>query len=183
MPAKFGSIFRAHARPSALNKNAVELIILSQNSLGNVVVAPNDLKENLKKYLGRFRMFSDAVEVLDGEILNIAIDFRIMTNPDFNKSEVLSNCILELREHFDISKWQINQPINLTDLTCLLADVPGVLTVYKLNIINRVGNFENRTYSNTPYNIKDNTKNGVIYCKPNAIFEIKFTKDISGAAR
>ena len=184
MPTKFGSVFRASARASSLNKNAVELMILSKNSDGHVTEASATLKENLKKYLSRFRMVTDAIEILDGEIIDIAIQFEVLTFPDFNKSEVVSNCIADLKEFFLIDKFQINQPINLTDIYTLLADVPGVLSVIRFDVINRIGNFDGRSYSTTPYNIKENTENGIIYCKSNAIFQVKYVnKDISGASR
>ena len=184
MPAKFGSVFRAATKSSAINKNAVELIILSKDSNGYVTVAPLDLKKNIKTYLSRFRMMTDSIEELDGEIINLAVNFGVLSSPDFIKSEVLSNCIIALQEYFAIDRWQIGQPINLTSIYALLAAIPGVLSVIELKFINRVGNYDNRTYSNTQHNISENTENGIIYCKENAIFEIKFLgKDIIGSAR
>lgn len=183
MPSKFGSIFRANARVNPVNSNAVELIVISKDSTGHAAVAPSDLKENLRKYLSRFRMLTDAIDILDGQIINVAINFQVLTNPDFVKSEVLTNCIQSLKEFFEIDKWQINQPINRTDVIRVLASVPGVLSVFNLNIINRAGNFEGRSYSATTYNISENSKNGITYCKDNAIFEVKYLgKDISGVA-
>jgi hypothetical protein len=184
MPNKFGSIFRANAKVSGLNKNAVELIVLSRDSNGYVSEAPQDLKVNLKRYLSRFRMLTDAIEILDGEIIHIGVEFEVLTNPDFNKSEVVVNCIESLREFFEIEKWQINQPINTTTLNALLASVPGVLSIISLGVVNRIGNYDSRSYSRTKHNIKENTQNGIIYGKENAIFEVKFpNKDITGAAR
>lgn len=184
MPSKFGSVFRANAKLNALNKNSIELIVLSRDVDGYVSTAPQELKENLKRYLSRFRMMTDAIEILDGEVINIALKFEILTNPDFAKTEVLANCIDSLKEYFEITTWQINQPINRTDIYTLIAKVPGVLSLIDFNIINRVGNFDSRSYSTTTYNIAENTKNGIIYCKENAIFECKFlNKDIFGTAK
>ncbi len=184
MPARFGSVFRANARVSALNKNAVELIVLSRDSNGIVTTAPGDLKENLKKYLSRFRMMTDAIEILDGQIINLAVDFAILSSPDFNNSEVLSNCIDALKEFFDIEKWQINQPINQTDVITLLAGVPGVLSVARLRFSNNVSIIEGRQYSTTSHNFKKNSQNGIIYSKENAIFEVRFpNKDITGIVK
>jgi len=184
MPAKFGSVFRATARLNALNKNSVELITLSRNSEGQVTIAPGDLKNNLKTYISRFRMMTDAVEILDGTVINIAVNFNILVNSDFNKTEVVANCIDTLKDYFEITSWQLNQPINLTDIYTALAAIPGVLSVIDVTITNKVGNFDGRVYSNTTFNVNSNKKNGIIYCNSNAIFEIKFpNKDITGAAR
>lgn len=184
MPAKFGSVFRANAKVNSFNKNSVELVVLSRDSNGYVTTATQDLKTNLKTYLSRFRMMTDAIEILDGQILNIAINFNVLTNPDFNKTEVVSNGIIALKEFFETDVWQLNQPINLTDIYTTLASVPGVLSVINISIVNRVGNFDNRSYSSTSFNINENKKNGIIYCKENAIFEVKYpNKDIVGVAR
>lgn len=184
MPAKFGSVFRANARPSPFNKNAVELIVLSRDSDGFVTVAPDDLKTNLKTYLARFRMLTDAIEILDGEVINLAMNFEVLTDPDFNKTEVLANAIEALKEFFEIDKWQMNQPINLTDIYSLIASIPGVLSLVRIDFFNRVGNFDSRAYSTTSHNIEENTQNGIIYGKENAIFEIKFPNiDITGTAK
>jgi hypothetical protein len=185
MPSRFGSVFRAYAKLSGLNKNAIELITLSRNSDGHVIVSPLDLKKNLKKYLNRFRMVTDAIEILDGEIINIGIEFNVLTNPDFNSTEVLSDVILALKEFFEIQKWQINQPINLTTIYSLIAGIPGVLSLIDIRVINRSGTGPGgRSYSTTTYNITENTKNGIIYCKENAIFEVKFPNvDIIGTAK
>lgn len=184
MPSRFGSVFRANAKVSALNKNAVELVVLSQNALGQVTVAPSDLKTNLKRYLSRFRMMTDAIEILDGEIINAAVNFEVLTNPDFNKTEVIASAIEDLQEFFEVEKWQINQPVNLTDIYRLLSNVEGVLSVIAIDLSNRVGNFDSRSYSTTVHNIRENTRNGIIYSKENAIIEVKFpNKDITGVAK
>jgi hypothetical protein len=184
MPSRFGSVFRANAKLNPFNKNSVELIVLSKNSSGFVTTAPNDLKTNLKTYLSRFRMITDAIEILDGEVINIALNFSILVKPDFNKTEVLVNCIDALKEYFEIDRWQLNQPINLTDIYTTIAAVPGVLSVVDVTISNRVATFDGRSYSNTPHNITENKKNGIIYSKENAIFELKFpNKDIVGVAK
>jgi hypothetical protein len=179
LPAKFGSVFRANAKLNSLNKNSVELIVLALDVDGYVVKASQQLKENLKTYLGRFRMMTDAIEIMNGEVINLGLDFSILTNPDFNKNEVLSNCIDVLKDFFDIRKFQLNQPINFTDIYVLLSEVPGVVSVIDIKFKNNIGVIEGLQYSQTSYNIAKNTINGILYCKENAIFEIKYkNKDI-----
>jgi predicted GIY-YIG superfamily endonuclease len=179
MPAKYGSVFRANAKLNPLNKNSVELIVLAMDANGYVVQAEDQLTANLKKYLGRFRMMTDAIEIMKGDIINLALDFSVLTNPDYNKNEVLANCIDALKDFFDTKKFQLNQPINFTDLAVLLAEIPGVISVIDLKFINRIGVVDGLEYSRTPYNVSQNFKNGILYCQENAIFEIKYkNKDI-----
>jgi len=107
-----------------------------------------------------------------------------LTNPDFNKMEILSNCIDALKEHFLIENQQLNQPINLSDIHYLIKDIPGVISLITLNIKNIPGIIDGRQYSTVRYNINENTKNGIIYSKDNAIFEILYPNiDIKGTAR
>jgi len=184
MPAKYGSVFRVNANASQLNRNAVELTVLSKNSNNFVTVAPADLKKNLKTYLSRFRMLTDAIEILDGEVVNIGVNFSILSSPDFNRSEILVNCIESLKEHFNINLWQINQPINLTTITSILSQIAGVLSVINISIVNKVGTVNSLSYSSTVYNIQSNTRNGIVYCDNNKIFEIKYpNKDIIGVVK
>jgi len=148
------------------------------------VTAPTSLKENLKTYLSRFRMMTDAIEILDGEVINIAVKFDILASPDFNKTEVLTNCILALKEFFDVDKFSLNQPINFTDIHTILAAIPGVLSLINITIENRSGTFDGRTYSTTPFNVNENKKDGIVYCKENAMFEVKHpSRDIIGTAK
>ena len=174
MPSKFGSVFRAHARPSKNNSRAIELTVLSRNSLGHVVIASTNLKENLKKYLSKFRMLTDSVEILDGKVVNIGINFSVLTDPDFNKSEVISNCIEAMKEFFETDKWQVNQPINKTELNNLLWEIPGVLSVVDLDIVNKVGG----SYSSSTYNIKGNTQNGIVYGNEMLFLKLNFLQTI-----
>jgi hypothetical protein len=184
MPARFGSMFRVNGKPSVLNKNAVELYVLSRDSAGIVSTAPQVLKQNLKTYLGKYRMMTDAIEILDGKVINIAVEFAILVTSKASKSETLVSCISALKDFFKIDVWQMNQPINPTEIIAMLAEIPGVLTVADLQFINKVAVIDGRQYSNTSYNISTNTKNGIVYCTENAIFEVRYPgKDIRGVAR
>ena len=136
--------------------------MLAKDSVGNVALASPTLKVSLQTYLSRFRMLTDAVEILDGKIVNIKIAFNILVQPDFNRTEVLTDCLNQVQTYFQIDRWQIGQPINLTDLHYLIADVSGVLSVYQLDVSNLAETIDGRTYSSTTYNIAKNTKNNIV---------------------
>lgn len=184
LPSRFGSIFRVGARAGDINRSSVELTVLSRNSDGNVVTASATLKNNLRKYLSRFRMLTDSIEILDGEAINIEIEFGILCRPDFNKNEVLGNCILALRDFFDITKWQMGQPVIKAQILRLLYDVAGVVTAFDLKVNNLVGTVNGSSYSTTVFNVQSNTKNDIVYCPTNSMFEVKFpNKDIKVYAK
>ena len=55
----------------------------------------------------------------------------------YNKREVVLRCVQKIREFFDIEKWQINQPIEKSDLVYDISLVEGVRSVLDVNIINK----------------------------------------------
>ena len=64
-------------------------------------------KNNLKNYLAYYRILTDAVNIKDAYIVNIAINFDIVVLPDYNSNEVLLRCIQALKDYFNINNWKI----------------------------------------------------------------------------
>jgi phage-related baseplate assembly protein len=125
-------------------------------------------------------MINDSVRIKSSFIINIGIDFDIIVLPNFINDEVLRKCISEISSYFSLSKWQINEPIILSELYVLLSQVEGVQSVKDIKIINKVGIINN--YSSYAYDIEGATINGVIYPSIDPmIFELKFpNQDIKG---
>ncbi len=103
------------------------------------------------------------IEIRDAFIINIGINFEIITLPGANSDEVLLKCILALQDIFNIDNWQINQPINYRNLYVALDQIEGVQTVKSIQIINKVGS--NQGYSDYAYDISGATANNVIINK------------------
>jgi len=187
MPAKYGVISKAYIEPTkAINLSAgesnsvLDLYVLSFNVNNQLSVASQALKQNLTTYLSQYRMINDAVSIKDAFIINIGVNFDIITLPEFNSNQVLFNCITVLKDYFAIDKWQINQPLILRDVYNLLDRVEGVQTVKNIDISNKSG--ENIGYSQYSYDIKGATISNIIYPSLDpSIFEVKFPDtDISG---
>jgi hypothetical protein len=125
-------------------------------------------------------MIGDTVNIKDAFVVNIGVNFDIIVLPDYNSNEVLSNCIVALREYFSIQNWQINQPIILRDIYVLLDNIEGVQTVKTVDITNKVGEYIG--YSPYSYDIKGATVSNVIYPSLDpSIFEVKYPNtDIQG---
>ena len=125
-------------------------------------------------------MIGDAVNIKSGYIINIGVEFDIIVLPNYNSNEVITNCISSLNGFFNISKWQINQPIILRDIYVILDGIPGVQTVKDIRIINKAGT--SLGYSEYGYDIKGATIDGVIYPSIDpSIFEVKYpNSDIKG---
>jgi len=118
-------------------------------------------------------MVNDSVNIKDGFIINIGVNFDVIILPNYNSNEILSKCILALQDYFAIDKWQINQPIVLRDIYILLDAIEGVQTVKNIEITNLVG--ESLGYSKYAYDIKAATAANVIYPSLDpSIFEVKY---------
>jgi len=186
MPSQYGSISKAFIEQPQLTDEQVSTIetlnlyCLSYNSLGQLDYASNTLKQNLRTYLSQYRIIGDNIEIKDAYIINIGVNFEIIVLPEYNNNEVLLACITALQSYFDISKWQINQPIFLRDLYILLDRVKGVQTVKNISIANKAGFTSG--YSSYAYDIVGATQNQVIYPSLDpSIFEVRYPNlDIKG---
>jgi hypothetical protein len=61
-------------------------------------------------------MVTDAINIKDAYYINIGLNFDITVLSGYANKDVLTNCITVLQDHFNIDKWQINQPIILSDI-------------------------------------------------------------------
>lgn len=187
MPAGYGIISKAYVEPvkaqniSAGESNAIlDLYVLTYDINKKLTTASLALKQNLITYLSEYRMINDSINIKDGFIVNIGINFDVIILPNYNNNDVLTRCITALQTYFDINKWQINQPIILRELNILLDKIEGVQTIKSIEITNKVG--VNLGYSLWAYDISGATKNGVIYPSLDPmIFEVKYpSTDILG---
>jgi hypothetical protein len=190
MPAKYGKISKVYASPSFLqqgditkkwndvNQFGVNLYVLSKDSNNRLTQATNALKNNLKTYLSKYRILTDGINILDGEIINIRIKFRIVALPQYNKNYVLIKCISNIADYFNIDNIEFNQQIVISEIYYILQSIEGVQAVKSVEIENIYGG----NYSNCVYDINANTKNGIVYpSRELSIFEIKYPEnDIKG---
>ena len=186
MPPKYGIISKAITQKPNVYQNSylsnnkfndqkttLCIYVLSQNLNGNLVNASNSLKNNLKTYINQYRMIGDSIDIKDAFVINIGVNFEIITEPNYNNNQVLTDCIVELKDFFNINNWQINQPIILRDLTNILNSVAGVQTVNNISINNKVGTTSG--YSQYAYDISGALQNGTIFPSLDpSIFEVKF---------
>ena len=154
------------------NPLGLNLYILGYNSNKELSIVNDAVKENLKIYLSRFRPVTDAVNIKNGYIINIGVEFTILTKSNFTQEEVLPLVSNRVSEFFNIDNWQINQPIVLSDLAYEMSLVDGVASVVNVKIVNKFRTSEG--YSGNSYDIDSATKNGIVYPSLDpSIFELK----------
>ena len=187
MPSSLGTIAKAYASPTKIDgynpgelPTILDLFVLTYNSTGNLRTASSLMKANLATYLAEYRMINDSIKIKDAFIINIEVTFDIIVLPNYNNNKTITDCITSLTSFFDVDKWQINQPILLSDLFILLDKVEGVQTVKNVIVNNLVG--EALGYSDYAYDIAGATINQVVYPSIDPmIFEVKNSNtDIKG---
>lgn len=166
------------------NPFAINMYVLSYDQNKKLTLLNKAVKQNLKTYLGEYRMMTDAVNIIDGFVINIGVDFEIVVYSNYNKREVLTNCLTELQDYFNIDNWTFNKPINISELELILANVDGVMSVPMVKISNICRSDNNENYSPNRYNIDEATKGKIVYPSLDpSIFEVKYpNKDIKGRA-
>lgn len=162
------------------NPLALNMYMLGYDNNKNLTTANKAVKENLKTYMSQYRMLTDSINFRDAFIVNIAIDFEVIALPSHNGNEVLARCISALKEFFAIDRWQIGQPIIVSDVYSSLVDLDGVQTISSLRIKNLYDTLLG--YNGIAYNIDLATRRGVVYPSVDPmIFEVKYPdNDIKG---
>jgi len=165
------------------NPFAINLYLLGYDTNGNLSDLNPTIKQNLKTYLEEFRLMTDAINIIDGYVVNIGVNFDITVFSNYNKREVVLKCTQAIANYFDITKWKMAQPINISELELEIANVSGVSSVPKVEVVNLV-DATGTTYSQYSYNIVEATKNKIVYPSLDpSIFELKYPgKDIKGRA-
>ena len=182
MPEKFGAIKRCKiTRDLDSFKRNLNLYILSEDSNGRLTEANDILKTNLKTWLNRVRMINDTVDIIDGKIVNLGIEFRVIADSDKNKHDVLESCVFALQQRFS-EPLLLGEPFYITDVYNILNDVDGVVDAEDVRIVLKNG----LQYSDTRMNLnQQKSADGRYISAPhNVAFEIKFPNtDIKGTVR
>ena len=185
-----GRTLRSFQAGRFLNPLAMNMYTLGYNSEKKLVNMNQTSKENLKTYLSQFRLVTDAINIKDAYVINIAVNFAILTKTGFNKNEVLLRCVSTVQDFFDIDRAQIGQPIIVSDIAYQLSLVDGVASIVppvennanKLPIVIENKYKLEEGYSGNFYDISSGLIDGVLYpALDPSIFEIKFpNSDIKG---
>ena len=172
------------------NPLALNFYVLGFDYRKNLIALTDTVKQNLRVYLSQYRVLTDAINIKDAYTINIGVRFSIITQRGYNKNEVLLRCIDAVKNHFDIDKWSISQPIILSDIAYVISLVDGVASVVPPEDDNpqkQMVVVENKFrtsegYSGHVYDLQSATKDGVIYTSLDpSIFELKFPNlDIEG---
>ena len=183
MPPKFGAVKRCNiVQDEDSFKRNLNLYITSENSDGHLVESTSTLKTNLKNYLSNYKMINDTIDIMDAKIVNLGIKIDIIANEETNKFEVLQRSIDAIKFEILASKYNIAEPVRVSDMFRTLKDVDGVLDVVSIEVERKTGSL----YSSFSYDVKGNTSpdGRLILGRDDIIFEVKYPdSDIVGTVR
>ncbi len=174
LPNEYGRLFRASIVANPRNPLASILFIVCRDSAGKLVRAPTTLKKNVSTYLNEFRMINDAIDILDVNVVNYRVSVSIIAAPNSNKKLVARKILDKLQKLFKITKYQVGQPMVESDIINTIINVPGVLSLIELRLDSLQGIISGRGYSNASFNFSQNKQNGIYFCGPGDIFELRY---------
>jgi len=178
MPGEFGIPFRNNVMEEQ-NKIKIYTLTLDNDSKLSTK-STSTLKQNIATYLSDYRMLNDYIEVDNGTVYNLGFEVDLFIDKQFSQSEIITECISNITDYFQIDKWGMGDNIYVAQLIENINNVPGVLNVIDLRIYNKVG--EGKYSSNEisqPY--IDNATRQIdllgeytLYGDPIGMFEIKY---------
>jgi hypothetical protein len=180
MPPQFGGVKRCSIfRDSDSFRRDLNLYVVCEDNSGFLAHANNNIKTNLKTWLGQNKIINDTISVLDAKIVNIRIRYSAVAAVGANKYEILVNVNKKLKEMF-LTKLDIGEPFNISEIYKAVNRVRGIVDVQDVKVENVTGT----NYSNVSFDIDQNTTadGRLIEVPSNAILEIKYLdSDIVGS--
>ena len=182
MPKKFGTIKRVSVvnDPSSTNRR-MALYVISEDNNGKLTTANDTIKNNLKIWLGRYKMLNDIIDILDAKVKNFGIDFEITVTRDSNPNDVVNRVITKLSTDWN-NTFYVGEPVYVSSIYNIINKVDGVSDVKKVKVFNKSGG----NYSASSVDFDDLiSRDGTFYKAPkNVIFELKnINSDIRGVAK
>lgn len=179
MPPQYGMVKRASiVRDADSFKRNINIYVISQDVTGKLTPANAMLKQNIKTWLNKSKMINDTIDILDAKIVNLEINFKIVSDPQVDNAEVLKNCIDSLGIELSKTKF-IGEAFFISDIYSILKKVQGVNDVKSVKVKQKTGS----DYSDINFNVNKFMSADARYIEApkNVIFEVKYPRsDITG---
>ena len=173
MPSNFGSIKRANIvqdTDSKFERN-MNLFVMSEDSENKFIETPSTIKDNLKVWLNKHRMINDTVDILDGRVANIGIQFEVIGVLNKSQTVVLSKCVSALKAEF-ANHFHFGRPFYLSEVYKILNDLPEVIDTKTVTVKTKLGT----NYAGTDYDAEANVSadGRFIFVPPDVVLEVKY---------
>ena len=138
MPSKLGSISRCNiVLDSDSFKRNINAYVLGSDENSKLVTLNDTLKENLKIWISEYKMINDTIDILDAKIVNIGIEFEVISDSNFNKGDIYRKCVDTLSERYQKSL-QMGEPFYVTDVYYELNRINGVVDTRNVKLVNKI---------------------------------------------
>ena len=182
MPPKFGAIKRVNViQDQDSFKRNLNMYILAEAQDGTFTLANSSLKQNLRTWILKSKAINDTIDIIDGRIVNIGIDFTVVGELERNKFEIRDAAIRAVQREFE-KKLDIGEPFFITRIYDTLRFVDGVVDVVRVKVFQKSGG----NYSDTRFTLNNHISadGRFINVPENVAVEIKFPElDIKGAVK
>ena len=139
MPSKFGAVKRANiVQDKDSFKRNLNLYVVSEDVDGNLTTSSSSIKENLKTWLSQYKMINDTIDILDGQIVNFEIEYKVLGELDYNQTEVLNQCNDAVKDFFN-TKLLFGSPIYISEIFKILNDLDSVTDTRDIKIKQKFG--------------------------------------------
>lgn len=184
LPAKFGAPEKVYVTQGS-NNRSVNIHLLALDPNGHLTQATPTLTQNIATYLQLYRMLTDGVNILGTNIINLGVNFGIVCKPKADRNSVLAKALAVVSAYLATANMQPSTPISISDLSAQVQALDGVVSVYKMDIVNLANtNAQGLQYSSVTFDVAANTSNKILVCPENSIFEVKYpNNDIVGATK
>jgi len=172
MPANFGGVKRANiVQDKDSFKRNLNLYVVSENTDGNLVPTTSTIKENLKVWLNQYKMINDTIDILDGQIVNFNIEYKVLGSLEYNQTEILEQCNNAVKDLF-LSQTRFGTPLYISEIFKTLNDLDSVVDTQDVTINQLFGS----NYGAFAFDIDAaTTEDGRYIVVPeNVIMELKF---------
>jgi len=181
MPSQFG----APAKVSITeNNNKIMIQLLSYDTSGKLTnIVSNTLKQNIANYLSNYRMMNDYISILTAEVIDLSVEVSVVLDSAQNSGQVISTIIDKIATYLDPQVRQLGQNIYLSELSSIVHNQNGVLTVVKINVFNMVGGQYSSSETSMAYSNAETRQiepvDDTIFAQPSQIYQVRYpNKDI-----
>tara|TARA_R110001583_G_scaffold6811_13_gene34348 strand:- start:89 stop:1885 length:1797 start_codon:yes stop_codon:yes gene_type:complete len=179
MPPKFGALKRANiVQDRDSFKRNLNLYVVSEDIDGNLTESSSTIKENLKLWLSQYKMINDTIDILNGQVVNFGIEYKVLGTLDSSQTEILSDCNTALKDKYT-EKLLFGEPFYISDIYRTLNDLDKVVDTQDVKIVQKLGT----NYSSTDFDVEGATTDDerFIIIPEDIVMELKFPdEDIVG---
>jgi len=175
MPSRYGSVAKATVDKDTELDNplAVNLRVLGWDENQHLVSVNDAIKENVRQFLRQYRMLTDAINILDGYVVNVGAQVEVSVFQTFSNRETKIEVINTIEEALSPENRDFNQPIVQGEIVNDLNALEGVQNVQILEFENLFNTDEG--YAGNRYDLDRAERRGVIFPSQDpSIFTIRF---------